>query len=483
MGRKKATATSAEPEIQATLPTPATPLAGRVFVFSTFLADLSIEATRRVIEQAGASIADKLTTDAHYLVLDRLNPNRKTRLEKQAEKLNGQGATIQVLDRIAFFTLLGIQPGDSGTTPPVFPNGTALTPAVARKRLLELLLGGPTGIDQWNQLEPEKRRQAEHFRKVELANAKMREVILTGLDFSNAMFDNASLIEAKLDYADLRSASLLNANLRGADLRCGKFNNARFDGANLKDASLRVGAFRSASFRNADLSGADLSFADLCGTDFTGATFENIALEKASYDSGTLWPRGFKPTEDMVRVGLPEDVPVPRVEASRPAGEIDIGTFVKRLESRVGKTESGARVVGRVKDMLKGERFRLFAKVDSDQVVGVVKSQNDTDPAAVYSCRLTSTGLYDCYSPKLPVCGGMKYGGPCKHLLVLLVGLVRSGELDATTADWWISQTKKTHRRVDEEVLFETLLQYKGAEAGEIDWRPTETIPEDYYAL
>jgi hypothetical protein len=28
-----------------------------------------------------------------------------------------------------------------------------------------------------------------------------------------------------------------------------------------------------------------------------------------------------------------------------------------------------------------------------------------------------------------------------------------------------------------------TFLRYKGAEAGEVDWRPTETIPEDYYTL
>jgi hypothetical protein len=28
-----------------------------------------------------------------------------------------------------------------------------------------------------------------------------------------------------------------------------------------------------------------------------------------------------------------------------------------------------------------------------------------------------------------------------------------------------------------------TLLRYKGAEAGEIDRRPTETIPEDFYAM
>jgi hypothetical protein len=36
---------------------------------------------------------------------------------------------------------------------------------------------------------------------------------------------------------------------------------------------------------------------------------------------------------------------------------------------------------------------------------------------------------------------------------------------------------------LDEEVMSEPLLRYKSAVAGEIDWRPTETIPEDYYSL
>jgi hypothetical protein len=31
--------------------------------------------------------------------------------------------------------------------------------------------------------------------------------------------------------------------------------------------------------------------------------------------------------------------------------------------------------------------------------------------------------------------------------------------------------------------MSEALLKYMGAEAGEVDWRPMETIPEDYYAL
>jgi hypothetical protein len=32
-------------------------------------------------------------------------------------------------------------------------------------------------------------------------------------------------------------------------------------------------------------------------------------------------------------------------------------------------------------------------------------------------------------------------------------------------------------------VMGEIFIKYKGAEAGEVDWRPTETMPEDYYAV
>lgn len=31
--------------------------------------------------------------------------------------------------------------------------------------------------------------------------------------------------------------------------------------------------------------------------------------------------------------------------------------------------------------------------------------------------------------------------------------------------------------------IADSFLKYKGAQAGEIDWRPTETIPEDFYAM
>ena len=33
------------------------------------------------------------------------------------------------------------------------------------------------------------------------------------------------------------------------------------------------------------------------------------------------------------------------------------------------------------------------------------------------------------------------------------------------------------------ELCAATFVRYKGAEAGELDWRPTETIPEDFCAV
>ena len=53
----------------------------------------------------------------------------------------------------------------------------------------------------------------------------------------------------------------------------------------------------------------------------------------------------------------------------------------------------------------------------------------------------------------------------------------------AAMVDGWVRASRRQRPALDEEALSATLLRYKGAEAGEIDWRPTETVPEDYYAL
>ena len=111
---------------------------------------------------------------------------------------------------------------------------------------------------------------------------------------------------------------------------------------------------------------------------------------------------------------------------------------------------------------------------------GVVKSQTDAD--LVYACRINDDGSYSCCTQNLNVCGGLR-GSVCKHLLVLIIGLVNANQLDPVTIDEWVAKSQNSKPVLDKEKMGDIFIKYKGAEAGEIDWRPTETLPEDYYSL
>jgi hypothetical protein len=88
-----------------------------------------------------------------------------------------------------------------------------------------------------------------------------------------------------------------------------------------------------------------------------------------------------------------------------------------------------------------------------------------------------------CCTQNLFRCSGLNGGGPCKHLLVLMVGLAQGNQLDPSTALAWARATRGKKAALDKDAMSATFIRYKGAEAGEVDWRPTETIPEDYYAF
>src|SRR5947209_7348600 len=90
--------------------------------------------------------------------------------------------------------------------------------------------------------------------------------------------------------------------------------------------------------------------------------------------------------------------------------------------------------------MLKAERFQLFTQVTDDAFVGVVKSQ--TDPDLVYSCRLAADGSFACCTQNLRPCGGLR-GALCKHLLVLIVGLTRAGQVDPAKVEEWVRASQK----------------------------------------
>jgi hypothetical protein len=166
------------------------------------------------------------------------------------------------------------------------------------------------------------------------------------------------------------------------------------------------------------------------------------------------------------------------VRTERPAsagGELDFAGFISQL---YGNVDEGK--LGRALDMLRKDRFKLYANIDEEKLVGVVRSQSGS--GSVYASWLTHDGKYGCSQPDLSDCMGLQ-GSTCKHLMVLVCGLARTGQIPMTKALEWVRAAHKSGPKANHELCAETLLQYKGAEAGEVDWRPTETIPEDFYAL
>jgi hypothetical protein len=209
------------------------------------------------------------------------------------------------------------------------------------------------------------------------------------------------------------------------------------------------------------LRGADLSTAGLTDTQF----------DDGSFDEHTCFPPGFVPPVVVRWVGQGPD-PRTRIKLT---SRLSFDEFLKRLPRHV----EVARLTKALK-MLKTDRFQLYSRVDKKSLIGVVKSQ--TNPDLIYSCRLAKDGVFACCTQNMNLCGGLR-GAICKHLLVLIVGLTKAGELNPAWADAWVRASRYHYPRLEQEEMAEAFLQYKGAEAGEIDWRPTETIPEDYYAL
>ncbi len=343
-----------------------------------------------------------------------------------------------------------------------------------------LLATGKPGVRAFNK-RPAADREAMELRRAGLAGCELDGVHFGGANLEEADLSGASLVKAQFggrltigQIGRLSKAKLADANLSGAQLPACRANQADFRRANLTGADARGGSFPQANFHGANLDRADLTGADLRGADFTEANLSQAKLSRARFDDQTRWPNGFKIAADLEWKGTGADprlAPTPREKArSRPT---DFAGFLKRLEKVADPSK-----LDKTMKMLQADRFRLFARVQDDGLVGVVKSQSDPD--LVYSCRLSADGNYACCTQNLNVCGGLR-GSPCKHLLVLIVGLTQAGELDPATAHDWTQASRGRKPALDKDAMTETLLQYKGAEAGEIDWRPTETIPEDFY--
>ncbi len=315
------------------------------------------------------------------------------------------------------------------------------------------------------------------FSGVDLSKAKLDGMDFRGSDFSGANLSKAQLKNADLMKANFTGANLEGANLIGAELREVNFTNANLTGAKISNVTLYQAKMDGANLTNAVLGTSSRNYSFLDVVDFSKATMKGTKLDHCTYSEKTRFPKSLTDAQkkklNWQGQGLP---PEERQNKKKPAGgKLDFNQFVERLK----ETTDLSRLKKSLK-MLKADSFDLFCEVEDDHVVGVVKSQSDSK--LVYSCTLNSMGDFACCTQNLNACGGLR-GAICKHILVLVLGLAKSGDLDPTVVDDWVNDSKLRSPELDKDRMGEVLLKYKGAEAGEIDWRPTETVPEDFLAF
>ena len=338
------------------------------------------------------------------------------------------------------------------------------------------LRSGPDGVRTWNRLKAGERKAVD-LSGADLGGLDLTEATFRGVSAKKTSFAGSSLAGAELSDGCFDGADFSSADLPGARLKDVRAPEALFRDAKLARAVLSGGMFFGASFAGADLTGADLTATNLHKADFTGAILDGAECFGASFDQRTTWPAGFVIPAEVSFAGRGTD---PRLSGK---GKNAVAADINGLMARLGASIDPKRMK-RTLDMLKSGKNQLFAEVEPTHVRGIVRSQREE--TLVYSCVLTEDGVYACCTPDLSLCLGLR-GEPCKHLLVLLIGLARAGLLDPTTIDRWVlaAVALKNHRwnKATKNHVSNTLLMYKGVQAGEIDWRPTETLPEDFYAM
>src|SRR5262249_42686098 len=107
--------------------------------------------------------------------------------------------------------------------------------------------------------------------------------------------------------------------------------------------------------------------------------------------------------------------------------------------------------------MLKKDRFQLSCAISDQEVIGVIRSQ--TDKTLVYACTLSNEGKFSCCTQNLRPCGGLR-GQLCKHILLLIIGLVSNERLDSTTALRWALLSLFEEPKLDKTKMSQCFVDY-----------------------
>ncbi len=344
-----------------------------------------------------------------------------------------------------------------------------------KKSVLEELQSA--NVKAFNRRTKTVRQQAHPFREKNLSGLKLAGVNLSDLDLMDCDLSGADLTRANLQNAILRGVNFSGANLTSAKMKGADLRRSDLTDTNLTGVALQGATFGNAKLERTILDGVTFGKDhDLCSVDLSKAILTNSRLNGCVYDRRTEFPPDVT-TADLKKMRWADEGVPPH---ERPQNEkVDEPINFEQFMERLNEITDSSRLK-KVTKMLKAESFQLFSEVTNSSVSGVVKSQTDKD--LVYSCSLDADGRFTCCTQNLRSCGGLR-GALCKHILVLVVGLTKSEVLNANVVDEWINSSRMRHPELDKDAMSEILLRYKGAEAGEIDWRPTETVPEDFFAF
>ena len=168
------------------------------------------------------------------------------------------------------------------------------------------------------------------FAGASLNAAYLREARLAGADLTRAELEGANLAEAELDDACLFDAIAYRASLNGAlarraDLRKVGLSGADLSFADLSDADLREAALNGAALREADLTNADLRGADLSGAQLVETQLQGANLSGCQVYGVSAWNVGLAGTrQDDLRINR-DDEPVVTVD------NVEVAQFVYLL--------------------------------------------------------------------------------------------------------------------------------------------------------
>ncbi len=347
---------------------------------------------------------------------------------------------------------------------------------LVRDSLIALLRKGEEGVRTWNSTpETAKDICGMNLSKLSFSGLNLSELELHQMNLEGTNFDGITMRKGHFVNCKMQQATFRNAILNATQFAYGSGINADFTGASLVSATFYDAAYKKAIFKGAKMSGSTFMSVDLCGADLTDADMSGVKLDGVKVDETTKFPSSLTKYGKLIWKGKGNNPYIDKDIADAASGVKSTEDFIKFLENTVdrGKLDNAIK-------MLKKERFQLFSDHGDKNLSGVVRSQ--TDASLVYGCTMDDKGNYSCATQNLFACGGLK-GSLCKHLLVLIIGLVNADVINPSNVANWCAASTACKPKKNDEVTADLFLKYKGAESGEIDWRPTETMPEDYYAF